>query len=630
MATSNSFYCYVGDPVVTSATFTTPSSLPEELEYWTQNGVLDAIVSIAYIQNGDESCKTRVGHVIVTNSGSSDRWIKITNSNGNTTAAHKVAKEDGYFAATYNWETTWTKGQSQSVVDKPVVITWYTNSACTSVDRTWTFHIKGTIGAKTTYAVRYDGNGSTGGSTEQQTKYYNESLALRTNGFTKTNYTFTSWNTAASGGGTSYGSASSGGTYTANSAVTLYAQWSQVYASPQLSITKAYRCDADGVPDDEGEYAGIRCRFSIWDTGDNAVDTSPENLPTCTVGSWSATASSGDPSATKNTYSSTLTTSGDWKSGECWFVVGGNLQMENSYTATVTLKDTAGGGSMSQNYVTKTVLIATAYYTIDVLADNYLYNLTEDTGIVSGKTYYVLDGGVYSPVASEDLDASDLGSYYEANGPRPGHGICFGGVAKDEGFEVDFKEVRLHNAELSTDTFFLSKNLNVDRNVAFGIGSGGNNVGIWDYDLYKWIVYCARSTTAPYTYTTYVYDPVSNAYVNMGLQSTSTASDIASAAPGFTITGANYAQWGRVATVEISLRNSRAISSGNITNTTLATMKSGKLPKVAAPFTTGGTGPVVTGYINTNGNVILSATAASIAAATSGTTLTICATYVVA
>lgn len=73
-----------------------------------------------------------------------------------------------------------------------------------------------------TYSVTYNGNGNTGGSTASQTKNYNETLTLRPNGFTRTGYHFTSWNTAADGSGTSY---SASGSYTANAAVTLYAQW---------------------------------------------------------------------------------------------------------------------------------------------------------------------------------------------------------------------------------------------------------------------------------------------------------------------------------------------------------------------------------------------------------------------
>ena len=73
-----------------------------------------------------------------------------------------------------------------------------------------------------TYTVSYNGNGSTGGSTSSQTKTSGTALTLRQNGYTRTGYTFVKWNTKADGSGTSY---NAGASYTANAAVTLYAQW---------------------------------------------------------------------------------------------------------------------------------------------------------------------------------------------------------------------------------------------------------------------------------------------------------------------------------------------------------------------------------------------------------------------
>jgi uncharacterized repeat protein (TIGR02543 family) len=49
--------------------------------------------------------------------------------------------------------------------------------------------------------------------------------ALTLNTFTRTNYTFSGWNTAANGSGTAY---ANGATYPFTSDATLYAQWTQV------------------------------------------------------------------------------------------------------------------------------------------------------------------------------------------------------------------------------------------------------------------------------------------------------------------------------------------------------------------------------------------------------------------
>ena len=73
----------------------------------------------------------------------------------------------------------------------------------------------------TTYAVAYNANGGSG-STASQTKTYGTALTLRQNGYTRDGYAFTGWNTASDGSGTAY---AAGASYTANAAVTLYAQW---------------------------------------------------------------------------------------------------------------------------------------------------------------------------------------------------------------------------------------------------------------------------------------------------------------------------------------------------------------------------------------------------------------------
>lgn len=75
-----------------------------------------------------------------------------------------------------------------------------------------------------TYAITYNGNGSTGGSTAASTATsHGSSATVASNGFTRTGYHFTGWNTATDGSGTAY---SEGSSMTMTGNVTLYAQWS--------------------------------------------------------------------------------------------------------------------------------------------------------------------------------------------------------------------------------------------------------------------------------------------------------------------------------------------------------------------------------------------------------------------
>lgn len=83
------------------------------------------------------------------------------------------------------------------------------------------------------YTVKYNANG---GSNAPGTQYktQNANLTLTSSKPSRTGYTFNSWNTGKSGGGTKY---SSGGTYKSNSSDTLYAQWT--INSYKLTVSSA-------------------------------------------------------------------------------------------------------------------------------------------------------------------------------------------------------------------------------------------------------------------------------------------------------------------------------------------------------------------------------------------------------
>lgn len=78
-----------------------------------------------------------------------------------------------------------------------------------------------------TYSIAYNANGGTG-TTATSTHTYDTAKALTSNGFSRTGYTFTGWNTQANGSGTAYSNSQSVKNLTTSngSTVTLYAQWS--------------------------------------------------------------------------------------------------------------------------------------------------------------------------------------------------------------------------------------------------------------------------------------------------------------------------------------------------------------------------------------------------------------------
>ena len=86
-----------------------------------------------------------------------------------------------------------------------------------------------TLYARWTYTVTYNGNGNTGGTVpvDGSSPYLSGSLVtvLEPGSLVRTNYTFSNWNTAANGSGTSY---SPGSTFTIIANTTLYAEWTPV------------------------------------------------------------------------------------------------------------------------------------------------------------------------------------------------------------------------------------------------------------------------------------------------------------------------------------------------------------------------------------------------------------------
>ena len=97
-------------------------------------------------------------------------------------------------------------------------------------DKDWGSSVRCIRSNPGTLTINFNGNGSTGGSTTSQQIAAGNTTSLNANGFIRTGYAFTGWNTAADGSGTSY---ADGADYTVtpatgNAAVTLYAQWEEL------------------------------------------------------------------------------------------------------------------------------------------------------------------------------------------------------------------------------------------------------------------------------------------------------------------------------------------------------------------------------------------------------------------
>ena len=122
----------------------------------------------------------------------------------------------GYIFAGWNTESG---GTGTSYGDEGSVINLTTaNGVTVTLYAQWT---------AITYTVDYDANGGDGGTTVASSHTYDQARNLTANGFTRTGYTFTGWNTQPDGGGTGYadGQSVTSLTFINGDIVTLYAQW---------------------------------------------------------------------------------------------------------------------------------------------------------------------------------------------------------------------------------------------------------------------------------------------------------------------------------------------------------------------------------------------------------------------
>ena len=215
------------------------------------------------------------------------------------------------------------------------------------------------------YTIKFDGNTADGGSTQDQAMTYDQAADLTINGYTKTGYTFTGWNTQQDGGGTAYTDGQNVINLTAieGETLTLYAQWR----------ANNYTIKFDGNTADDGNmpdqpmiydietslsingYTKTGYTFAGWSTqqdgkgtiyadGQNVINLTPEEGGMVTLyAQWRAnsytirfdgnTADGGDTSDQSMTYdtAANLTVNGYTKTG--YTFTGWNTQIDGKGTA---------------------------------------------------------------------------------------------------------------------------------------------------------------------------------------------------------------------------------------------------------------------------------------------------------
>ena len=137
---------------------------------------------------------------------------------------------------------------------------WATNSSATSVaysagdsyttNAAVTLYAVWQVNPPATYTVSYNANGGTG-APSSQTKTQNVTLTLSSAKPTRSGYTFLGWGTSSSATNATY---SAGGSYTANSGITLYAVWQKIPSTYTISYNAN---GGSGAPSAQTKTEGV-------------------------------------------------------------------------------------------------------------------------------------------------------------------------------------------------------------------------------------------------------------------------------------------------------------------------------------------------------------------------------------
>ena len=203
-----------------------------------------------------------------------------------------------------------------------------------------------------TYTVSYNANGGSG-APSAQTKTYGVNLTLSSTKPTRTNYNFLGWGTSASATSVAY---APGASYTANSAITLYAVWELAYTNPRITGVDIRRIHDDWA---DGKY--IYVGFS-WAT-DYDVSSILVEWKKTSANTWSSAIVSDETWSTDTVVSSGTSglVSGTTLGIDGSFTEPEGISEEYSYDVRVTVSDAYGSTTVSR-------VVPGKAYPIDFLA----------------------------------------------------------------------------------------------------------------------------------------------------------------------------------------------------------------------------------------------------------------------
>ncbi len=272
--------------------------------------------------------------------------------------------------------------------------------------------------ASSSYSVTYYGNNNTSGNapTDDSSPYEpGADVTVKTKGnLARTGYTFTSWNTAANGSGTSYTESSTINSISAS--YNLYAQWSENMTTVTVNVN----------PSGAGTLTVDAAAFTAGNTTTAGVTTSHTVVATANTGkafqNWTVTGNA-TGSASTNTY--TLNGNGSAGTGTLianfgvasgWYIYGDSWETWNKAEATEQL--TYPYRDISGVYYIPTTIAANKYFRLTDKSSelNFSDNTSSDFALTKGEPYTLASNSTKATYSTSDL--GDVWVVMNTNGTK--------------------------------------------------------------------------------------------------------------------------------------------------------------------------------------------------------------------
>lgn len=343
------------------------------------------------------------------------------------------------------------------------------------------------VAKKTSYTVKYNANGGTG-APSAQTKWYGTALTLSSTKPTRSGYAFQGWATSASGS-VAY---AAGASYTTDASVTLYAVWKS------NSFTVKYNANGgSGAPASQTKAFNVPLTLS-------------STIPTrsgYTFKGWGTAAS-----ATTVVYAAGATYNAN-ASVTLFAIWSSSYSRPKITSVSASRCDSSGTVSDSGTYLLVKFNWSTSYTVSSITVGYKLGSATDYTNTsvsasrTSGSVSQILGGGAISIESTYDIQITVM----DSNGSSGGATRVTTHV-NSQCFPIDFLKggtgVAIGKAAEKSNTFDVAWQTNFDKMiyskytdialrhqhgtsgvmVGVGVGSGGINRGVYDYQLQRWLL----------------------------------------------------------------------------------------------------------------------------------------------